>query len=104
LLTPFAACVHTLTTDNGREFAEHERFARTLDADFYFAHPYPSWERGANENMNGLIRQFFPKKLRFNSITPQQVAFATPTQPSPRKMPQIRNRSRDLHETATLAS
>jgi len=76
LLKPFAACVHTLTTDNGKEFAEHERVARTLDAGFFFAHPYASWERGANENMNGLIRQFFPRKLRFNSITPQQVAFA----------------------------
>jgi transposase, IS30 family len=76
LLTPFAACVHTLTTDNGKEFAGHERIARTLDADFFFAHPYASWERGANENMNGLIRQFFPKKLRFDSITPHQVAFA----------------------------
>jgi hypothetical protein len=70
LLTPFAACVHTLTTDNGKEFAQHERIASALDADFYFAHPYASWERGANENMNGLIRQFFPKKLRFDSITP----------------------------------
>ena len=76
LLKPYAACVHTLTTDNGKEFAEHERIARTLDASFFFAHPYASWERGANENMNGLIRQFFPKKLRFNSITPQQVVFA----------------------------
>jgi len=76
MLTPFAACVHTLTTDNGKEFAEHERIARTLNADFFFAHPYASWERGANENMNGLIRQFFPKKLRFNSITSHQVAFA----------------------------
>ena len=76
LLKPFAACVHTLTTDNGKEFAEHQRIARTLDADFFFAHPFAAWERGANENMNGLIRQFFPKKLRFDSITPLQVAFA----------------------------
>lgn len=63
LLTPFAASVHTLTTDNGKEFAQHERIAGNLDADFFFAHPYASWERGANENMNGLIRQFFPKKM-----------------------------------------
>jgi IS30 family transposase len=76
MLEPIKACVHTLTTDNGREFAGHERIARALDADFYFAHPYASWERGANENLNGLIRQFFPKKLRFDSITPHQVAFA----------------------------
>jgi transposase, IS30 family len=76
LLKPFAHCVHTLTTDNGKEFAQHERIASALNADFYFAHPYASWERGANENMNGLIRQFFPKKMRFDSITEQDVAFA----------------------------
>jgi IS30 family transposase len=77
LLTPFAACVHTLTTDNGKEFAQHERVAGKLAADFYFAHPYASWERGANENMNGLIRQFFPKKMAFDCITDQQIAFVT---------------------------
>lgn len=76
LLTPFAACVHTLTTGNGKEFARHERIANKLDADFFFAHPYASWERGANENMNGLIRQFFPKKMRFDSITAKDIAFA----------------------------
>ena len=76
LLTPFAASVHTLTTDNGKEFTEHERIATALNADFYFAHPYASWERGANENMNGLIRQFFPKKMRFNSITKKDIAYA----------------------------
>lgn len=69
MLTPFAACVHTLTTDNGKEFAQHERIAKQLGADFFFAHLYASWERGANENMNGLIRQFFPKKMAFESIT-----------------------------------
>ena len=77
LLTPFAADVHTLTTDNGKEFAQHERIARKLGADFYFAHPYASWERGANENMNGLIRQFFPKKMVFDDITDKDIAFAT---------------------------
>ena len=76
LLTPFAACVHTLTTDNGKEFAQHERVAETLDAEFFFAHPYSSWERGANENMNGLIRQFFPKKMRFDLITRKDIDFA----------------------------
>jgi IS30 family transposase len=76
LLAPFAACVHTLTSDNGKEFAQHERIAKELDADFFFAHPYASWERGANENMNGLIRQFFPKKMRFNSIAKKDITFA----------------------------
>jgi IS30 family transposase len=76
LLTPFAACVHTLTTDNGKEFAQHERIAKQLGADFFFAHPYASWERGANENMNGLIRQFFPKKMAFESITLSDIELA----------------------------
>ena len=77
LLTPFAAHVHTLTTDNGKEFAQHERIATELDANFFFAHPYASWERGANENMNGLIRQFFPKKMAFESISTDDIKFAT---------------------------
>ena len=76
LLTPFATCVHTMTTDNGREFAQHERIAARLGADFFFAHPYSSWERGANENMNGLIRQFFPKHMRFQIITAKDIKFA----------------------------
>jgi IS30 family transposase len=76
LLTPFADCVHTLTTDNGKEFAQHERIAARLDAQFFFAHPYCSWERGANENMNGLIRQFFPKKMHFEHITADDIQFA----------------------------
>src|SRR5258706_1439258 len=67
LLTPFAAGVHTLTTDNDKEVAQHQRMPSELGAGFYFAHPYASWERGANENMNGLIRRFFPKKMRFHA-------------------------------------
>ena len=62
LLTSFKNFVHALTTDNGKEFAHHKRIAENLDADFFFAHPDASWERGAIENMNGLIREFFPKR------------------------------------------
>ena len=76
LLTPFASDVHTITTDNGKEFAQHERVSESLSADCFFAHPYASWERGANENMNGLIRQFFPKKMIFKTITSQDISFA----------------------------
>ncbi len=76
LLRSFAECVHTLTTDNGREFAQHQRIAGELGADCYFAHPYASWERGANENMNGLIRQFFPKKMSFRKIIRKDIVFA----------------------------
>ena len=60
-LKPFAHKTHTLTTDNGKEFAQHERIAAELKLSYYFAHPYAAWERGANENLNGLLRQFFPK-------------------------------------------
>lgn len=76
LLMPSAAGVHTMTTDNAKEFAQHERVAKELDADFVVAHPYASWKRGANENTNGLIRQFFPEKMRFKSITPTDVELA----------------------------
>lgn len=66
--------VHTLTSDNGREFSEHASIARTLNASFYFCHPYASWQRGLNENTNGLLRQYFPKKTLWSNITNNQVA------------------------------
>ncbi len=69
LLGPLSHRVHTITTDNGKEFANHECIAGALKAAFYFAHPYASWERGLNENTNGLIRQYFPKGSEFASIT-----------------------------------
>ena len=73
LLKPHQDKVYTLTSDNGKEFSEHEQIAKNLDADFYFAHPYASWERGTNENTNGLIRQYFPKGRDFTTITQQEI-------------------------------
>jgi IS30 family transposase len=73
LLKPHAHTVHTLTADNGREFARHKEIAEHLDADFYFAHPYASWERGTNENMNGLIRQYFPKQRDLRTVTEEEI-------------------------------
>ncbi len=70
-----AGKVKTITFDNGLEFAEHERIAEGLKADIYFAHPYASWERGINENTNGLIRQYFPKGTDFNRVSDEQVRF-----------------------------
>lgn len=67
------AKIKTITFDNGLEFAEHEKMAKKLDADIYFAHPYASWERGTNENTNGLIRQYFPKGTDFNAITDAEI-------------------------------
>lgn len=76
LLKPYRNKVHTITSDNGREFAGHEVVAKQLKADFYFAHPYASWERGTNENTNGLIRQYFPKHRDFTTITQQEIDMA----------------------------
>lgn len=59
----------TITYDNGSEFAEHKTTANRLDIAIYFAYPYRSWERGTNENTNGLLRQFFPKGTNFTKIT-----------------------------------
>jgi len=69
LLAPLAVKVHTITVDNGKEFCEHQLIAAALQAHLYFAHPYSSWERGLNENTNGLIRQYFPKKYQFSRIS-----------------------------------
>jgi transposase, IS30 family len=73
LLAPLAAKVHTITVDNGKEFCDHELIAAGLQARVYFAHPYASWERGLNENTNGLVRQYFPKKYEFARITDQDL-------------------------------
>ena len=68
--------VNTITCDNGKEFAAHEEIAQALEADIYFAHPYASWERGTNENTNGLIRQYFPKDKDFRTLTDADISFA----------------------------
>jgi IS30 family transposase len=73
LLQPVSDRLHSLTADNGKEFAEHEKVTQELQADFFFAHPYAAWERGTNENMNGLIRQYIPKNCNFASINETEV-------------------------------
>jgi len=73
LLYPVAERTHTITADNGKEFAAHQRIAHDLVVDFYFAHPYAAWERGANENMNGLIRQYIPKNRDLISVTENEL-------------------------------
>ena len=78
--------VQTITSDNGREFAHHQSIEKKLQATFYFAHPYSSWERGLNENTNGLVRQYFPKKSDFSKITDKQInQVVTPLNNRPRK-------------------
>ena len=65
MLTPYKKWVHTITSDNGTEFAGHKMIAKKLDAQFFFCHPYSSWERGLNEYTNGLVRQYIPKGESF---------------------------------------
>jgi IS30 family transposase len=76
LLQPWMAQTHTLTSDNGKEFALHQQISEQLQATFFFSHPYSAWERGANENMNGLLRQYFPKAHSFKTVTDDQITSA----------------------------
>jgi len=68
-LQPYKSHVRTITYDNGRECSDHAGMAHDLEAQIYFGHPYASWERGVNENTNGLIRQFFPKDRTLTQVT-----------------------------------
>ena len=74
-LRPHRHRVHTLTTDNGREFADHETLARKLRTRVYFADPYCAWQRGLNENINGLIRQYLPKRTDLRDVTEEELEF-----------------------------
>ena len=76
LLSRIKEFVQTITFDNGREFTQHEKIAKALGCDTYFAKPYHSWERGQNENANGLLRQYFPKGTSLIGITVRQVLTA----------------------------
>ena len=73
-LKPIGNFVHTITFDNGKEFAAHQDIAHALKAKIFFATPYHAWERGLNENTNGLIRDFFPKGTDFSTISNAEVA------------------------------
>ena len=74
MLLPYQDFVHSVTSDNGTEFAEHQKIAKKLKADFYFAHPYSSWERGLSEYTNKLIRQYIPKKSVFEDYDDSYIA------------------------------
>jgi transposase, IS30 family len=68
--------MRSITLDNGREMNDYEELEAALDIPIYFAHPYHSWERGTNENTNGLLRQFFPKNRDFSTITQDELDLA----------------------------
>ena len=76
MLEPLKHRVKSITYDNGREFAAHKAMETDLQARIYFAHPYASWERGTNENTNGLLRQYFPKKRSLAKVTDWEIAHA----------------------------
>ena len=63
----------SMTADNGKEFAGHKEVSKEWCIEYYFAHPYHSWERGSNENLNGLIRQYIPKKTDFSNLTVEYI-------------------------------
>lgn len=92
LLRPYKDKVLTITADNGKEFTRHKKISKSLKTDFFFAHPYHSWERGLNENTNGLLRQYFPKKLDFSTIDDKSILHA---------MERLNNRPRKTMSYAT---
>ena len=92
LLRPYKDKVLTITADNGKEFARHAKISKSLKTAVYFAHPYHAWERGLNENTNGLLRQYFPKKMDFRKIDDQSIEHA---------MDRLNNRPRKTLEFAT---
>jgi IS30 family transposase len=92
LLDDWIPFIRTITSDNGKEFANHEQIAEKLGIDFYFARPYHSWERGANENINGLVRQYFPKGTNFDNLDEEAVKEAEST---------LNNRPRKRHHFLT---
>src|SRR4029078_6430579 len=85
-LESYANQVYTITSDNGSEFAKHEEISQILKVDFYFAHPYSSWERGLNENTNGLVRQYIKKGADLIAVTnPSLDIIASKLNDRPRK-------------------
>ncbi len=71
IMRPLKDKIHTITSDNGLEFSNHQNISKALEYEHYFCHPYSSWERGLNEYTNGLIRQYIPKGTSFDNITPE---------------------------------
>jgi len=74
MLRPYTDSVETITADNGTEFCDHEVVAEALKTDIYFANPYASWERGLNENFNGLLRQYIRKGTDLTTVSDEELS------------------------------
>lgn len=74
MLRPYSDSVKTITADNGTEFCDHEDVAEALKTDIYFANPYASWERGLNENFNGLLRQYIRKGTDLKTVSDEELS------------------------------
>lgn len=74
LLMPYKGVVRTITTGNGTEFACHRRITKAIGESLYFADPYSSWQKGAVENANGLVRQYIPKSTTFTNVSQQKIS------------------------------
>ena len=72
-LAPYRKHLHTITSDNGLEFAQHQNISKKLGCSYYFCDPYSSWQRGINENTNGLIRQYIPKGSSFEHLSKKEI-------------------------------
>jgi IS30 family transposase len=72
-LKPYTSVAKTLTLDNGKEFSHHQQIDQALGLQTYFADPYSSWQRGSNENFNGLLRQYVPKKRALSTVTQEEL-------------------------------
>lgn len=72
-LTPVRKRVKTMTFDNGKEFANHRVIDQALSSKAYFSDPFASWQRGSNENLNGLLRQYIPKKRALSTVTEKEL-------------------------------
>ena len=73
MLSPYRKYIKTITTDNGTEFACHEMITKKLGVKVYFADPYSSWQKGAVENANGLVRQYIPKSTQFSTLSHRKI-------------------------------
>ncbi len=104
-LAPLEKHVHTVTCDNGSEFARHLRLSHSLKGRFFFAHPYASWERGLNENTNGLVRQYFPKRTDFATVSEEEIeAVMDKLNRRPRKALGYRTPNEAFYEDKTVVA